>query len=196
MMPAASSRRTRSRQGRAESPTRSANFWMVLRPSRCSAARILMSIASRLRGRVGMSVRAQASGQELLELIEKNALAFVDLLARFGEREPRSAVDLRKNLLAARARRPFEGEAVAAQRRRINIAFGRPGMHDLAAGLLDRAQRLQGIGHGEPRFFGKFELRACQQILPRPCFALGNRPGARILAGPERSSRVNEEHFR
>src|SRR5262249_10827258 len=53
MMPAASNRRTRSRHGRAERPTRSASRWMVERPLRCNSARILMSMRSRAGGRLG-----------------------------------------------------------------------------------------------------------------------------------------------
>src|SRR5262245_6792265 len=46
MIPAASSRRTRSSAGRDDSPMVWASFWMVERPSRCSVARILMSMRS------------------------------------------------------------------------------------------------------------------------------------------------------
>src|SRR5262249_47653400 len=46
MMPDASSRRTRSRQARAESPTAADSFWIDMRPLRWSAARILTSIRS------------------------------------------------------------------------------------------------------------------------------------------------------
>src|SRR5215467_5721916 len=46
MMWAASSRRTRSRHGRGVSPTVSASLAMVVRPLRCSAARILTSMRS------------------------------------------------------------------------------------------------------------------------------------------------------
>src|SRR6266496_5177910 len=53
MIPAVSSRRTRSRQGRGDSPTVSANFWIVERPLRCKTARILMSILSNEGGRFG-----------------------------------------------------------------------------------------------------------------------------------------------
>src|SRR5579864_3177131 len=58
MIPAACRRRTRSRQGRGESPTTPASFWIVIRPSRCSAERILTSIASNPRACfIGMDPR-------------------------------------------------------------------------------------------------------------------------------------------
>src|SRR5262245_57601629 len=46
MIPETSSRRTRSRQARAERPAVADNFWIDSRPSRCSAASILTSIRS------------------------------------------------------------------------------------------------------------------------------------------------------
>src|SRR3954470_17966975 len=52
MMPAASSRRTRSSDARGDSPTVCASFWMVERPSRCRAARILTSMRSSAGGRL------------------------------------------------------------------------------------------------------------------------------------------------
>src|SRR6516162_9763615 len=51
-MPAASSRRTRSRQARGDSATVAASFSLVERPSRCKAAKILMSIRSSAGGRL------------------------------------------------------------------------------------------------------------------------------------------------
>src|SRR5258707_2193930 len=52
MTPEASRRRTRSSDARGESPTVCASFWMVERPSRWSAARILTSMRSRAGGRL------------------------------------------------------------------------------------------------------------------------------------------------
>src|SRR6478735_5468307 len=52
MTPAASSRRTRSSDARGDSPTVCASFWIVERPSRCSAARILTSSRSNADGRL------------------------------------------------------------------------------------------------------------------------------------------------
>src|SRR5262249_11675449 len=53
MIPAASSRRTRSKHGRGVNPTVSASFRMVERPSRWSALNILTSIPSNPGGRLG-----------------------------------------------------------------------------------------------------------------------------------------------
>src|SRR5229473_5971003 len=52
MTPEASRRRTRSSDARGESPTVCASFWMVERPSRWSAARILTSMRSNAGGRL------------------------------------------------------------------------------------------------------------------------------------------------
>src|SRR5262249_27725395 len=52
MTPEASRRRTRSSDARGESPTVCANFWMVERPSRWSAVRILTSMRSKAGGRL------------------------------------------------------------------------------------------------------------------------------------------------
>src|SRR5205823_9657855 len=46
------SRRTRSSEARGDNPTVCASFWMVERPSRCSAARIFTSMRSRAGGRL------------------------------------------------------------------------------------------------------------------------------------------------
>src|SRR2546430_16628192 len=57
MTPESSSRRTRSSVARGDRATVSASFWMVERPSRCSAARILTSMRSSAGGRLaGMNV--------------------------------------------------------------------------------------------------------------------------------------------
>src|SRR5882757_7596163 len=52
MTPESSSRRTRSSVARGDRATVSASFWMVERPSRCSAARILTSMRSSAGGRL------------------------------------------------------------------------------------------------------------------------------------------------
>src|SRR5258707_1505282 len=63
MMPAASSRRTRSSEARGDSPTVCASLWMVERPSRCRAARILTSMRSKAGARLAaMSTFASVEG--------------------------------------------------------------------------------------------------------------------------------------
>src|ERR1700751_4116220 len=52
MMPAPSTPRPRSSEARGDKPTACASFWMVERPSRWSAARILTSMRSSAGGRL------------------------------------------------------------------------------------------------------------------------------------------------
>src|SRR5205807_8233043 len=75
-----------------------------------------------------------------LEALQKRQLAAQQLDARGGQVEPARAVDLGKGLVPARAARPFELEAVAADLARVELAALRPRAHHLAAGLLDRAK--------------------------------------------------------
>src|SRR5438552_2279919 len=84
--PAASSRRTRSSEARGDSPTVCASFWMVERPSRCKATRILTSMRSRAGARLAAMNHLPSVEGLLLDrhrIVERKPAAIgVDRLSR------------------------------------------------------------------------------------------------------------------
>src|SRR5262249_14378834 len=115
-----------------------------------------------------------------LELVEERRLAGEDLVARLSESEPAGAIDLGKLAHAAGARRPFHGEEVAADRRRVTVALDRPGLDPLAAGLPYRRQPSELAVRREPGLLGEFAPRRGEPVLAGRRLALGDRPGALI----------------
>jgi hypothetical protein len=69
-------------------------------------------------------------------------------------------------------------------------------MDDLAAGLLHRWERGERAVDGEAGLLGELAPGRGERILARLELALGDRPGAGILLGPERAAGMDEEHFR
>src|SRR5262245_15471637 len=82
-----------------------------------------------------------ARSEAALELVEQRALAAQDLPARGLEREPRRAIDLGELPDPARARRPFEREALARQRGRIERGAHRPRVYPFPRRLLHGRER-------------------------------------------------------
>lgn len=95
----------------------------------------------------------------------------------------------------ARARRPFHLEFVADQRRGIEIAFEREGVHPFAAGLLDRGQGVEIAGKRCAGLLGEFADRGGKLLFAGVRLALRDRPDARVLLLPERSAGMDEEHL-
>src|SRR5215470_19065991 len=91
MIPASSRRRTRSSVARGDSATACASFWMVERPSRCSAARILTSMRSNAGGRFAAIAGLNLVGHGHRVVQAEPAAVGVDSLprdiARFGRGE-------------------------------------------------------------------------------------------------------------
>src|SRR5262249_23511890 len=71
-------------------------------------------------------------------LLNERALTLGDPPGGLIQVKPCSPVDLRKGFHPARARRPFEWEGDALDRRGIAVPLGRKGVDDLPAWLLDR----------------------------------------------------------
>src|SRR5579875_789260 len=105
------------------------------------------------------------------------------------------AIDLRKFAAYARMWRPFDGEFVASERRRIAVTFKCPCRNAFPSLMPHRAERPIRAVRFQTRFFPKFAMRRGLSILAQRHFALGNKPGTRIPARPKRSTRMDQQHF-
>src|SRR6516165_9221653 len=113
-------------------------------------------------------LRSRARRELGVQLAQKRPLIFDDLCHRGGQREVGNTIDLRKASALPRPRRPLHLEGVARKGREIEIGFERPGMHELAALLSHRRERVEGAAAGgQIRFFGKFSLSGGEKIAPR-----------------------------
>src|SRR5262249_34315677 len=91
--------------------------------------------------------------------------------------------------------RPLHLEAIAREARWIEIALQRPGGDNLAAFLGDVAERHKlafDVGTGLLREFAPGDR---ERILAFRIFAFGDRPGAEILLGPERPTRMHQQQL-
>src|SRR5262249_32970689 len=68
-------------------------------------------------------------------------------------------------------------------------------MDDLAALLTHRRQRDERSVGNEAGFLGEFAPGGGGKVAVRPDQALGDRPGALVLARPIRPARMPEQHF-
>src|SRR5439155_7914563 len=133
----------------------------------------------------------------LTQPVEERRLGGEEPLARLVEPEPGRPVDLRELLRPARARRPFELERVAAHRLRVEVALRRPGPDELATALAHLPQLDQrSLGQLGAGLLGELAPGANQRRLVVAVLALGDRPGAEVLARPERPARMDEQHLR
>src|ERR671915_215143 len=122
-----------------------------------------------------------------------HAKAF-QLLARRLDAEPSGPVDLRELAGSARPGWPFHREGVASDRVRVEVALRGPRGDHLAALLLHLAQ-LEQLAGRQRRAGLLLELpqRAGARVLAVGVLALRDRPGAGVLARPERAAGVNEQ---
>src|SRR6476660_4630549 len=98
MTPAASSRRTRSSDARGDNPTVCASFWMVERPSRCKAARILTSIRSNAARRPPALDRIDV---RILAALQRDGRSTIQKLAQTVGLSPRASLERVRRLEAA-----------------------------------------------------------------------------------------------
>src|ERR1700730_1256330 len=147
-----------------------------------------MQSSSRPRHRAPL-LRRQCRDQPRDEL----GLTCQNLSSRFVGSKPGGTVDFRKGFLAPAPGRPFQLELVAAQLRRIEIAFKREGGHDLASGRNKIPERHELTIDTHPGLL--FELPPCcrERILALGIFALRNGPGTEVLFCPEWSAGMDEE---
>ena len=127
------------------------------------------------------------------KLEEYRLLAAKNFCQRFAGAKPARAVDLGKARALARSGRPFHLEQIADELRGIAIAFDRPGVDDLAAGLLERAERRNSPSAVKPVSSLEFAPGRGEQILAGIGKPLRDRPGACVLLGPERAAGMDEE---
>ena len=115
---------------------------------------------------------------------------------RLVQRKPGDTIHLRNCLNPARAAWPFQLEGAGDDGGRVEISLNRPCGNQLAARLPDLSERDQrSIGGGQAELLEELPARGGERRLVRVIFALGDRPGARVTAGPERAAGMGEEHF-
>src|SRR5690349_3269642 len=121
-----------------------------------------------------------------LEAVDERRLCCPDAGARLVEREPLDAVDLRERSGPAGAGRPLQLEGVADGDVRVEVALGRPRLHDLAALLDDRAEVDElSLRHGVPGLLLELTPGHVEERLAGSRLALRDRPVAGVLAGEE-----------
>src|SRR5688572_29400672 len=139
--------------------------------------------------------RPDGLGPELCQqFLQDRGLRRQDMAKGLSQREPLTAIDLREARRAAGARRPFHLELVAPYGGRIDLALDRPGMHDLPAALLDRRQRDERAVERLPHLLEELAPGGGEAVFSVVELALGDRPGAEILLGPEGSTWMHQEH--
>src|SRR4051812_42131035 len=117
-----------------------------------------------------------------------------DALARGVEREPRRPVDLRELPHRPGPRRPLDREAVRVHGVGVQVSLERPRGDDLAATLPDLPELHElARRRRRPELLTELAQRTRARILPVVVLTLGDRPGADIALGPERSARVDEQ---
>src|SRR5262245_1093655 len=130
-------------------------------------------------------------------LYHQLGLRGVELLARRLEIEPAGAVDLGELAGLPRARRPLQGERVGGDVVGVEIALDREG-GDLLAALEPHAPELGQLGAGRQRraqLLVELAQRARARVVALLVLALGDRPGAGVLARPERPARMDQQHL-
>src|SRR5262249_4993191 len=109
--------------------------------------------------------------------------------ARIVEREPARAIHFRVAALP-------DHERVAAARGRVAVALGPPRVHDLAALLAHRSERIEPIdAQIEAGLLAELALRRRERIGAGLDLAFRNRPRAVVAPRPERPTGVDEEHL-
>src|SRR6266567_1253815 len=164
----------------------------VSRRSRTSAMGSQSTARENERQCEGLSARGTAQRHQLRE---QRALRRIDLLEDHRDREPLGAVDLGEFLTLAGLGRPFERERVAAELRRVTVAFHRPGVDDLATALRDRRQRDERALGSTAGLLLELAPRGRERLLFRWKLTLGNRPGPFVFPRPERTARVHQENL-
>jgi hypothetical protein len=130
------------------------------------------------------------------ELLERRHLTPDEPLASPVERHPLRAVDLGEAARPARSPRPLHLELVARDPRRVEVALAGEDDDALAARLAELAQLEDGaVGGGPAELLLELPQRHRQGLLAGLDLALGDRPGARVPARPERAAHVGEEHL-
>jgi len=138
----------------------------------------------------------QGPCQHFFKLIDKAPLPRQNFFPRGRQRKPAGPIDFRKGLLLSGPGRPFHGEQIAFNRRRLAITFQRPSMNKLPARLPKGRQ-----GHGLPRnvttcLLVKFPSRRFEKILAFLDFSLWYGPGPLVFIFPKRPTGMNKQNLR
>jgi hypothetical protein len=90
---------------------------------------------------------------------------------------------------------PLDKAKVAHQFLWIAITLKCPAANEFAAVLPDYSQFDEFSVCLKSRFFPEFAASSRQRLFAINILALGDRPGASVLGGPEWTSRMNQENF-
>src|SRR5260370_5542637 len=145
-------------------------------------------------GKARMRLARSGSAQHPHQAVDELPLARQDLLPCGFGRKPFGAIDFREALPGGALRRPFDHGGIGLDFGRVEIALDRPGEHALAAGLAHLAQRAELALGPDPGLLLELAHGDRERILAGRIFALGDRPGARILLGPERPAGMDQQH--
>src|SRR5262249_7909222 len=115
---------------------------------------------------------------------------------RFVHVEVVDTVDLGESAAPAGTGRPFDLESVAGELRKIEVRLEREGMYDFAALLAHRRERDERSVGDEAGFLGELASRRRGKIPVGSDEALGDRPGALVLARPKGAARMSEQYFK
>src|SRR6266699_837091 len=91
--------------------------------------------------------------------------------------------------------RPLDRKRVALDGRGIAVALDRPGVHRLAAPLLERRERTELPANPATGFLLELPPRGCERVLIGSELTLGDGPRAQILLRPEWTTGMDEEDF-
>src|SRR3954467_1282319 len=128
--------------------------------------------------------------------VEDGHLALHEPRPGLSLRGPFGAVDLRKAADGPGPFWPLERKSVAHDLLGLKVRFGGEDRNDLAGGLPEVAQSaVVGAGCRSADLLRELTVRGHQRVLAGNVFPLGDRPGARLLTGPERSAHVGDPHL-
>src|SRR5215470_13358259 len=115
------------------------------------------------------------------------------LLACVSRSEPLRAIDFGKLLLASALRRPFQLECIRLQLRDRKVSFERPCDDLFLARLHQHTQIPEVAARLHPQLLAKLASCRGKRLLAVLTFSLRDRPCPKVLLGPERTTRVNQE---
>lgn len=131
---------------------------------------------------------------ELLEAIEKRALACKNFLAGRRQGEPLRSINLGEGFDAAASRRPFDRETIAPYLVDIQFTFQSKSLDAFSAALADMPQRPESARWNSAQLFAELSPGRDFRVLARGELSFWNGPCAEISTAPERTARMHQEN--
>ena len=134
--------------------------------------------------------------EDLFQSVNQKHLALQNALPRLREREPGPAIHFWNLNGPLRARWPFDLAYIAPEGRRIAVPSERPGRHLLPSSLHDSSQIVEWAIRVKAGLFRKLALCCIEELFAFGGLTLGYGPCTLVLFGPERASRMDQQHLR